>query len=138
MVFSVFIDINVLLDFFLKRKNFNDAEKVIEAILADKIKACISISVLQTLSFYLQKDFGSRKAKELLLELLVSIKLIESNKQVVLQALTSNFTNIEDAVHYFTALNHNVEYIITNDIHFQKAALPVLPVISVEKFISYL
>lgn len=136
MVFKVFVDINVLLDFFLKRKGFADAERIIKAILEEKIDACISIAVLQTLSFYLQKDFGCRKAKQLLLELLVHVKLIDSHKSAVMQALTSTFSDIEDAVHYFTAIHHQVDYIITNDIHFQKAALSVLPVISIQEFIN--
>ena len=136
MVFKVYIDINVLLDFFLKRRDFIDTERIIQFILDDKIDACISISVLQTLSFYLQKDFGSRTAKQLLMELLINVKLIESDKQAVMQALTSNFKDIEDAVHYFTAVSHKIDYIITNDIHFQKTALPILPVISVQQFIK--
>ncbi len=136
MGIKVFIDVNVLLDFFLKRKGFAEAEQIVKAILDHKIDAYISISVLQTLSFYLQKEFGSLTAKELLLELLTSIKIIESDKQVVLQALTSNLDDIEDAVHYFTAIFHNLDYIITNDTHFQRAALSILAVLSVREFVS--
>ena len=92
-----------------------------------------AIAVEETELFLLSKPCFMKLLEE---NPLISIKIIESDKQVILQTLTSNLVDIEDAVHYFTAIFHNMDYIITNDIHFQKAALSVLPVISVGKFIN--
>ena len=136
MASKIFVDINIWLDFFLKRQEYDDAEKIVELMVHGEIDVYISVSVFQTLSFYLQKDRGISASKKLLLQLLNDVKLIETNKSLLQQALTSTMNNIEDAVHYFTALSYQMDYIITNDIGFQKAALPILPVISVKEFFN--
>lgn len=136
MASKIFVDINIWLDFFLKRQEYDDAEKIVELMVHGEIDVYISVSVFQTLSFYLQKDRGISVAKQLLLQLLNDVKLIESNGSHALQALTSTFKDIEDAVHYFTALGYQMDYILTNDASFQKAALPILPVIGVKEFFN--
>ena len=136
MASKIFVDINIWLDFFLKRQEYDDAERIVELMVHGEIDVYISVSVFQTLSFYLQKDRGISASKRLLLQLLNDVKLIETNKLLMQQALTSTMKDIEDAVHYFTALHYKMDYILTNDISFQKAALPMLPVISVKEFFN--
>ena len=55
MVSKIFLDINILLDFFLKRDDFDYAKKVLLLANDEKVEAFISISILQTTSFYLEK-----------------------------------------------------------------------------------
>ncbi len=136
MMPKVFIDINVLLDFFLKRDGFVGAEGIFQLASQDLIDAYTSSSVLQTVSFYLQKDRSTAIAKKLLLELLTIVNVIEADRQSILQALTSDFKDIEDAIHYFCALNRKMDYVITSDLGFQKSALPILPIIGVKAFLD--
>ena len=136
MAIKVFLDVNIFLDFFLKRKGFSQAENILKIAAENEIDAYTSSAVLQTVSFYLHKDRGSNLTKTLLLELLSFLKLIEADKTTVEKGLMSNFKDIEDAIHYFSALKAKMNYIITSDIKFQKSGMPILPILGAEKFIA--
>jgi len=56
----------------------------------------------------------------------------------MLQAIASDFRDKEDALQYFTALHHGVDYFITGNIKDYKNALEFLPVSTPEKFLSSL
>ncbi len=44
-------------------------------------------------------------------------------------------SDIEDALQYYTAMHHKLDYFISRDKGLKKAAIPVLPVCSPEEFI---
>lgn len=120
MVFKVFVDVNVFLDYFGKREHFVKAEKIFELADNGVIDAFTSVSAFQTVGYFLQKYRGSQLAKSLLLEFAPTIELLESSKSNIVQALNSSIKDIEDAIHYYTAIEHKMDYLITNDIDFLK------------------
>ena len=133
MVSKVFLDINVLLDFFLKRQGFVDAEKILQKAKSREIKLYVSSSIIQTASYYLQRGFDTNTCKLLLLELLKLVHFIESSAETVHQALNSSMEDIEDAIHYYTAIKHKMDCIVSGDKDFQKAALKKLPILSADE-----
>ena len=76
------------------------------------------------------------KAKELLLTLLVDIQVIDISHEIVLNALNSRIDDIEDALQYYTALHHKLDFFITRDKPLQKAAIAALPVCPPEAFLQ--
>ncbi|TDG35387.1 PIN domain-containing protein [Pedobacter changchengzhani] len=136
MISNILLDINILLNFFLKRRDFDVAEKVLILAKDNEVKAFVGISILQTTSFYLQKSYGSKISKELLLELLLIVNIIEADEEIVLQALNSSIADIEDAVHFYTATKHKLDYILSSDIAFQKLSNKNLQITSAEKFLA--
>ncbi|KQR72236.1 PIN domain-containing protein [Pedobacter sp. Leaf176] len=136
MVFKIFLDINVLLDFFLKRDDFDYAEKVLLLAKDEKVEAFISISILQTTSFYLEKSYGNKVAKELLLELLLIVNIIESDEEIILHALNSSINDMEDALHFYTTVKHKLNFIISSNHNFQKLSSTNLEIISAKKLLE--
>ncbi|MET7255312.1 type II toxin-antitoxin system VapC family toxin [Dyadobacter fermentans] len=136
MAASVFLDANIVLDFLLKRKDYENAREVISLMLEKKIKAFISPSILHIVSYWLTKAYGSAKSKDLLLLFLSDISIVDANQQVVTLALTSPIDDIEDALQYYTALHHKMDFFISNDRKFQKQALTLLPVYSLPQFLK--
>jgi len=136
MAASVFLDANIVLDFLLKRKDYEDARKVISLVLEKKINAFISPSILHIVSYWLTKAYGSTKSKDLLLLFLSDISIIDANQQVVNLALTSPIDDIEDALQYYTALHHKMDFFISGDRKFQKQAITLLPVFSLPQFLK--
>jgi hypothetical protein len=53
-----------------------------------------------------------------------------------LMAINSSFEDTEDALQYYTAIKHNVEYFISADKKLKKAAIPQLPVFTAEAFLK--
>lgn len=133
MVSKVFLDVNVLLDFLLKRKDFESAQQILLSAKTREIKVYVSPSIIQTSSYYLQRSFNTETCKLLLSELLKIVMVIEASQETIQQALNSAMNDIEDAIHYYTAIKHKMDYLISSDKDFQKAALTNLPILSAEE-----
>lgn len=136
MAANVFLDANIILDFLLKRKDYEEARKIIVLVLEKKIRAYISPSILHIVSYWLTKAYGSAKSKDLLLLLLSDFSIIDANQEVVTLALTSQMNDIEDALQYYTALHHKIDFFISRDRDFQESALTLLPVSSPSDFLK--
>jgi len=125
---KVFLDANFLLDFLLKRKGYDIAFQLLSLAQKRKLKAFTNPSIIQTISFYLQKSFDPTISKVLLRELLKIITIVETGQETILNALNSPIKDIEDAIHYYTALDHQMDYLITNDIDFLKLDSPLISI----------
>ena len=138
MVFKIFLDANILLDFLLKRANYNNAKNVIDLAIKGKAKAFITPSIVHIVGYWLSKSYGTKTAKELLLTLLIDVNVIEIDHGITLLALHSKIDDIEDALQYYTALHHQLDFFISEDKVFQKSSMPTLPVVSAEYFLQYI
>jgi len=136
MVFKIFLDANVILDFFLIRADYQNAAGVLETVVSGKVKGFVTPSIVHTTGYWLTKKFGAARAKEILLTLLNDVKIIELDHEITTLALQSNFLDIEDALQYYAAIHHQLDFLISADQNFQKAASPNLPVISAESFLT--
>lgn len=135
MAFKVFLDANIILDFTLKRQSYEDAKAIIQLAIQGKIQAYITPSIVQISGYWLTKAFGSTKAKELLLSLLVNIRLIDISHDAAQMALQSSIPGIEDALQYYTAISHNLDCFVTLDNDLVKYASPTLPMVSPASFL---
>jgi predicted nucleic acid-binding protein len=137
MASKIFLDANILLDFILKRDNhYQDAKQIIEFVIDNQAQAFITSSVLHITGYWVTKAYGSKKTKEILLTLLVDIKVIDIPHEVALTALHSKIDDIEDALQYYTAIHHKLNYFISRDNQLQKDGIAVLPVYSPKEFVS--
>ncbi|WP_353722576.1 PIN domain-containing protein [Dyadobacter sp. 676] len=138
MAVSAFLDANIILDFLLKRKDYENARKVMVLVLEKKIKAFISPSILHIVSYWLTKAYGSAKSKDLLLLLLSDVRIIDAGHDVVNLALTSQIDDIEDALQYYTAIHHKIDFFLSRDKKLKKDALTLLPVYDIPGFLNLL
>ena len=136
MAFKIFLDANVLLDFLLKRESHAEAKEVIGLAVEGKVAAFITPAIVHILGYWLTKAYGATKAKQLLLSLLVDITVVDINHEITMLALNSKIDDIEDALQYYTALHHQLDYFISGDRKLQKSAIPILPVVSASSFLS--
>jgi predicted nucleic acid-binding protein len=136
MASKVFLDANILLDFTLKRDGYSVSKKIVELVVNGRIQAYITPSIVHIMGYWLTKAYGKATAKELILSLLINIRVIDTNHETTLNALHSKMDDIEDALQYFTAMHHNVDFFITKDKLLRKIATPVLPVYLPEEFLK--
>lgn len=133
MVFKVFLDVNVLLDFLLKRKDFDKIEQILVAAKNRQVKLYVSPSIIQTASYYLQQSYSADMSKSLFIEILKLVNIIESSQEIIHQALNSSIDDIEDAIHYFTAIKYKMDFVTSSDRQFQKVAFSNLPILSINE-----
>jgi len=137
MVHKIFLDANVILDFTLQREmGYEAARKIIEEAIKGKVKGFVTPAVIHMCGYWLKKKYGIKITKEGLLLLLNDIKVIDSSHAITVQALHSDMTDVEDALQYYAALQHEMEFFISRDAPLKKAAKPSLAVYTPSEFIK--
>jgi len=136
MAFRIFLDTDILLDFTLKREAYASARRLMEWAVKGRVQIFITTNVVNIAAYWLTKAYGAAKAKELLAALLADIQVIDIGHEITVNALHSRITDVEQALQYYTALHHKLDYFITRDKALDKAASPVLPVCRPEEFIK--
>jgi predicted nucleic acid-binding protein len=130
MAYKIYFDINVLLDLTLQRSNFNEVELIINDIENGFKKGFLTGATIHTLSYFLAKEYEQNKVKELLLNLLSIITVIDPPENIIKKALHANFKDIEDALQVYTALHFNMDIFITSDKKLKKETSTILPILS--------
>lgn len=124
---KVLLDINVILDVLQKRKNYyNDSARVISLCADSMIQGYISAISFGTLHYVLSKVLGKDKSLSSLekIRAITSVAIVDS--EVIDLAISSNFSDLEDAIQYYSAVRNGINLIITrNKKDYLKAKLPV-------------
>jgi predicted nucleic acid-binding protein len=136
MAFRVFLDANILLDLTLKRSNYESARRLVEWVVEGRIEAYVTPAVIQETARGLRKVYGPGRVKELLLALLAEVLVIDGGHTAAVSALHSEMSDMDEALSYYTALHHKLDYFITRDEDLPTAAIPVLPVCTPEEFLN--
>ncbi len=128
MASKVFVDSDVIIDFFTDREPFaNPASKIFELNELDKIQIYISAVSLNNVYYIVRKYIGHNDTIKIIEELVEICEIIGTTKKEIVQALKNEFKDYEDSVQYSSALNvKGLEAIITrNTKDYTKAKLPV-------------
>lgn len=138
MAHKIFLDINILVDFLDRdREEHTSAKQLFEAIENKKIKAYFSESVINTTAYVIRKKIKVDIFKQLMFDLLLLVKVLPCTNVIVKEAYFNAKNDLEDAVLYRIALNHQLDYFITSDQKdFKKLAHQSLPVYSARSFLS--
>jgi predicted nucleic acid-binding protein len=123
------IDTDVILDFFFDRKPFSDsAAKVLSLCESGEIKGFITSVIISNVYYLLRQTATHEKVIEKLIQLVTITDVLTTNKDVILKALNSNFTDFEDALQNYSAeLNGQIDLIVTrNTKDFKHSALGVM------------
>lgn len=121
---SVLIDTDVILDFFFDRIPFSeDASKILSLCENGKIKGFVTPIMISNVYYLLRKTAKHQKVIESLKKLLGFINVAMINKEIVLEALNSEFKDFEDALQNFSAnYNDEIKVIITRNIKDYKSS----------------
>lgn len=112
---KVFVDSDVILDYFYKRQPFYEsATKIIDLCVMQKIIGYTSPLIIANLYLYWEKLPNMNMFYPKLKNLLKFISVLEMDKKVALKGLNSNFKDFEDALQNFTAKkNDDIKTILT-------------------------
>lgn len=126
---SVLIDTDVILDFLYDRKPFaNFATEILNLCEEKKIHGYTTPVIICNVYYLLRKTSKHQLIVEKIKQLLSIIEIIQMNKEVVLDALNSEFKDFEDGLQNFSAVqNGTISIILTRNIKdFKKSDLSVL------------
>lgn len=114
---NILIDTDVILDFFFDREPFSqNAAKILTLCETKKITGFITPVIVSNVYYLLRQNAKHEKVIEKL-KLLISItEILIIDKQVVIQALHSNFKDFEDALQNYAAeLTMKIDVIVTRN-----------------------
>lgn len=136
---ELFLDTDVAADILTKREpHYKDSTQLVELAANDKVQLLIAESSLANLIYLCVDIYKLKDASELLMDLISVCDIIHGGKQVMFQAISSEFKDKEDALHYYTALNYGADYFITRNISDYKKSVQRLPVMTPAEFIKSL
>jgi predicted nucleic acid-binding protein len=124
----ILIDSDVILDLLLDRKPFcEDSLAIIYACEQKQLQGFVTPVIIANVYYIFRQKASHVKVTEQLKLLLNIISVLNMDQKQVLAALDSKFTDFEDALQYFSAIQSNkVDVIITrNTSDYKKSALPV-------------
>lgn len=139
MIYKIFLDINILIDFFVaSRLNHHYAVEIFSLAERKLLKGYVSESVVCTTAWLLRKDYPTKELRNIFIKMLDLFTLLSCNERICKDAFNSNIPDIEDAVLYHIALHNRMDYFITNDKNDFKNVKVNLPVLSSPHFINLL
>lgn len=125
---KLFIDTNVMMDLLCERNPFYEAIAKI-ATIGDKNEVELVVSALSftTTSYFLTKYENVEKCKDKLRKFKIISKIVQLDEVIIEKSLNSNFSDFEDALQYFSALQSDCSVIITrNSKDFKFSEIPIM------------
>ncbi len=111
-----FLGSDVILDLLTEREpHFEPAFALFLRIQNNTIEAYTSPVVFANIFYILNKYFDKAKAIRSLLKLKSLVKVLDCGDRIIELALSSDFTDFEDSIQYYTALENNIEILITRN-----------------------
>ncbi len=118
---KVFIDSDIVLDLLCKREPFYEyAARIFTLSDMKHIELFTTALVFANVYYILRKTLGIEKAKELLRKLRLLIHIVPIEEKIIDLALNSTFSDVEDALQYFTAREHGIGMLVTRNIRDYK------------------
>ena len=125
---KLFLDANVVVDFLCERSDFYlPAARLMVKSYNKEVELCCSTLTLATASYFMERSKVSQADIFHKISDMISIcEVADVDRGVVEQALSSGFTDFEDALQYFSAKKWDADIIITrNKKDFANSQLPI-------------
>ncbi len=133
---KLFVDTNIVIDLLSRREPFFEEAATLFS-LADKKQIELSVSSLTfaNTSYALLRQMDSNKAKSILRKLRLIMTILPLDDKIVGLALNDDtFSDFEDGLQYFTAIENGQELIITRNLKDFKGSK--IPVMTAKQFIE--
>ena len=125
---NVFVDTNVIIDLLAKREPFyKDAQDLFTLSDKKEIQLCISSLSFANAYYSIVKHHKEVDAKKYLAKFKVLVTVFPLEDKAIELALASEFSDFEDGLQYFVAMDNDADVIITrNKKDFKSSKIPVL------------
>jgi predicted nucleic acid-binding protein len=123
---NIVIDINIFMDFLFKRQGHENVVEIFKFCTKGNIKGFVCAHEITTLCYFLDKAEKDRsQTRKVVSGLMKRFTVIEINEASLNKALDSEIDDFEDAVIEVSAIERNIDYIVTRNIKdFKKSIIP--------------
>ena len=138
IIHKVLVDTDIVIDFLTKREPFaKEAAQLFNLADQKKVQLYISSLCLNNIYYLFRKVIGHKKTLLLLQQLVEIVEILALDKQVVIKALNSNFSDFEDALQNFAAVEYgNIGIIITRNLKdYKQSKLAIMTAASFNELV---
>lgn len=125
---KIFVDTDIIYDLLAKREPFYQSAAQLFT-LADEEKITITVSALSfaNIHYLVSKQSSNQKAKHILRTFRILVHIAPIDDKIIDLALNSDFTDFEDAIQYYCALECECQVLLTRNLKdYKKAGIPVM------------
>lgn len=127
MTVKVFVDSDIIIDFFLSRENYDSAAALFEFASLGNYQLLTSSLVMSNVFYICCRYSTKSNVLKQIKEFRKIISIVCVDEKAFDKALDSGFSDFEDAMQNFAAVQNKVKYILTrNKSDFKKSKLQVL------------
>ena len=125
---KVFVDTDVIFDLLAKRDPFYFAAARLFTLADEgRIQIYISALSLANIHYLISKLTSAKEAKQIIRKFKVLVQVTALDEKIIDLALNSDFSDFEDAIQYYSALQNNIDVLITRNLKdYKKAQISVL------------
>ncbi len=125
---KLLVDTNVVVDLLTRREDFyREAQDLFTLSDEGKVKLLVSSLTFANTHYLLNRYKNKDEARKILIKFKVLVEVAKLDDKIIELALASDFTDFEDAIQYYTAVENGVDVIITRNLRdFKTSKLPVL------------
>ncbi|MDQ6904753.1 MAG: PIN domain-containing protein [Bacteroidota bacterium] len=140
MLNNLFIDTDVILDIVLDREDFfENSSKIFRQFETGEVLLFTSPSIIISAQYIGQRLIAKQKCRSTINYLLNYFIILEANLHVIKKAYQSKFSDIDDAIQYYTATQDDqINYFITRNIKDFKSGESDLSIVSPSQFLKLL
>lgn len=124
---KIFVDTNIVLDLLEKREEFyEEAQELFTLSDKNKVKLYVSALTIANTHYLLFRRL-KMEARKIISKFKVLVEVLPVDDKILELSLVSDFSDFEDAIQYYTAIENNMQIIITrNKKDFKNLTIPVL------------
>lgn len=125
---EIFVDTDVCIDLLSGRQPFNEvAERLFSMADKNKIKIFVSALSFANIDYILKAQFSSKNSRQIIAKFKTIVKVLSIDSKTIDLAIASDFNDFEDAIQYYSAMNHGLKVILTRNVKdYKKATIRVV------------
>jgi predicted nucleic acid-binding protein len=121
------VDTNIVIDLLTKREGFYlEAQDLFTLSDERRLKLLVSSLTFANTHYLLSRHKSKDETRKTLIKFKVLVEVAPLDDKIIELAMASDFSDFEDAIQYYTALENEVDAIITRNLkEFKTSKLPV-------------
>ena len=120
---KIFVDTDIIYDLLAKREpHYQSAAYLFTKADEGRIQIFISALSIANIHYLLSKQLSTLEAKQILRKFRLLVHIVPLNEKIIDLALNSDFSDFEDAIQYYCALENDIELLLTRNLRDYKKA----------------
>ena len=125
---KILVDTNIVLDLLGERKEFiTEAQELFTMSDKKRVKLYVSSLTFANTYYILSQQMKMANVRKILRKFKVLVEVLPMDDKIIDLSLDSEFKDFEDAIQYHSAIENDINIIITRNLKdFKTAKIPVL------------